>query len=454
MYSVDVREYAHGLALSTDCQAQKAAPRTTQPTDSAVNWIDRIHNMPEYFNAFYNTYAQSTNQVLEGNSNWLSDPTKGVKIDDGMGNISYCIPINKWEGSLSYTYPADLTTESQISPIAELAFRDYIKALEDSMFYFMPYFFTCINYDIPEAFWIGNYYNWYYNWGYSYSWDGRGNGNIYYSIEMNMELYDDGFSFKINEYNTAQSVLDGVAEFNNCINGILKDLPDQSSYYQAKYLNNWLTTHNCYSSAYYDQSIETPTIVWSPMSALKGSTGYNGPVCEGYARAFKILCDRIGIPAVLAVGNACSYPGAQGEAHMWNEVQMNDGKWYAVDVTWNDPPVYGLDNVAYTGYENDEWFMLGKYSMRNGMTFAESHPFSLLFDSDYSNIWDCTIQSFIEDYPYDVANFIDKTFIDRKSVTVHSLTGTVIGRYDSMEKALEQLPKGIYIINNRKIVRP
>lgn len=58
-----------------------------------------------------------------------------------------------------------------------------------------------------------------------------------------------------------------------------------------------------------------------------------GAVCEGYAKGFKLMCDRIGIPCVCVFGN---YDLENSTAHMWNYVQMEDGLWYAVDVTWDD----------------------------------------------------------------------------------------------------------------------
>lgn len=52
-------------------------------------------------------------------------------------------------------------------------------------------------------------------------------------------------------------------------------------------------------------------------------------VCEGYARAVKLLCDAYGIPAVVVHGNSSD------GAHIWNEV-MIDGVWYSSDPTWDD----------------------------------------------------------------------------------------------------------------------
>lgn len=56
-------------------------------------------------------------------------------------------------------------------------------------------------------------------------------------------------------------------------------------------------------------------------------------VCEGYAKSFKLLCDRENIPCVIVVGN---FDTETKIAHMWNYVQMDDGEWYGIDCTWDD----------------------------------------------------------------------------------------------------------------------
>lgn len=81
------------------------------------------------------------------------------------------------------------------------------------------------------------------------------------------------------------------------------------------------------------------TTVTYDMSAPYHDTGLGffiepyGIVCEGYSKALKILCDRENIPCVVVVGNVNS---ENSTAHMWNYVKMDDGKWYAVDCTWDD----------------------------------------------------------------------------------------------------------------------
>ena len=56
-------------------------------------------------------------------------------------------------------------------------------------------------------------------------------------------------------------------------------------------------------------------------------------VCEGYSRLFSILCHDYEIPVMNVEGY--SYSGGSLD-HMWNYVQMEDGKWYLIDLTWND----------------------------------------------------------------------------------------------------------------------
>lgn len=56
-------------------------------------------------------------------------------------------------------------------------------------------------------------------------------------------------------------------------------------------------------------------------------------ICEGYAEAFKLLCDKEGIPCISIIGN---HNISAGTAHMWNYVKMEDGNWYGIDVTWDD----------------------------------------------------------------------------------------------------------------------
>lgn len=52
-------------------------------------------------------------------------------------------------------------------------------------------------------------------------------------------------------------------------------------------------------------------------------------VCEGYARAFQYLADKLDVISLFMEGDTA------GGSHAWNMVWL-DGNWYHVDVTWMD----------------------------------------------------------------------------------------------------------------------
>lgn len=69
-------------------------------------------------------------------------------------------------------------------------------------------------------------------------------------------------------------------------------------------------------------------------------------VCQGYAHAFYVLATRCGLEAYIVTS----------ENHAWNIVKLDDGNYYHVDVTWEDP--YDGD----TGRPNKEY---GYNKLRN-----------------------------------------------------------------------------------------
>lgn len=144
----------------------------------------------------------------------------------------------------------------------------------------------------------------------------------------------------------------------------------------VRFLNRWLVEHNGYN-ADYAQAAEDYPAAWECVSALAGRTGARGPVCEGYARALKVLCDRLGIPCVLVDGDALADASAgQGVAHLWNYVEL-DGAWYAVDVTWNDVSAVDDPNPPFDARYNEAYLLVGAdTAIGQGVSFLETHPVS------------------------------------------------------------------------------
>lgn len=137
----------------------------------------------------------------------------------------------------------------------------------------------------------------------------------------------------------------------------------------VRYFNKWLTFSNGYNSMNLDTLSTYCPLAFECLSALVGRSGRPGPVCEGYARAFKVLCDSANIPCVLVDGSTNN----PSENHMWNYV-MIDGKWYAVDATWNDP---GTADILVSGKENERYLLVGSSTMYNTtsglLSFIQCH---------------------------------------------------------------------------------
>lgn len=66
--------------------------------------------------------------------------------------------------------------------------------------------------------------------------------------------------------------------------------------------------------------------------------------CEGYAKTFMWMMNKLNIPCVLCVGVKDT-----GASHAWCQVKLHDGSWYNVDTVGNDPilPVSDKMSLSY-----------------------------------------------------------------------------------------------------------
>ena len=177
-------------------------------------------------------------------------------------------------------------------------------------------------YDYPEAFWLGSC---------SYTVSYQPSSNAYKNGEP-VVCYLRSIKVKPNERYAGAGDPAEIAAFQQAveqtaaeIKEMLSDQPDR--YEQVLAIHDYLCTHVSYKENSY---AHTAAGVFLKNREV---------VCEGYAKAFKILCGRFGIPAVLIPGGALKSNGTR-EGHMWNYVQMEDGFWYMLDTTWDDQKTY------------------------------------------------------------------------------------------------------------------
>lgn len=174
--------------------------------------------------------------------------------------------------------------------------------------------------DHPEMFWIGNF-----DWGYLYDYRSNSNGSV------DVRLVGLMLQFKMPEgYATWDAVKTAYTQMMQAADAV--QIAGANRFEKLKGIHDWIAkrvdydTKFAYATSYYATSVFLAPYI---------------TVCEGYAEAFKMLCDRAGIPCIVVVGFA-------GEAHAWNYVKMEDGNWYAVDVTWDDQNAEdGSDIILY-----------------------------------------------------------------------------------------------------------
>lgn len=129
-------------------------------------------------------------------------------------------------------------------------------------------------------------------------------------------------------------------KFNKTVDKIVDGAPKNATDYELElYVNDYLVD-NC---VYDKEAVESDELIGHENDAY-GALVDKKAVCEGYSRAFQLLCNRLGVDCISITGSG------DGESHAWNNVKL-DGEWYEVDVTWNDTdgdteiPIYNYFNV-------------------------------------------------------------------------------------------------------------
>ncbi|MBE6546055.1 MAG: hypothetical protein E7668_01270 [Ruminococcaceae bacterium] len=304
---------------------------------TAVQWIDRVV-LSDDMRKLYDILVEGAD----------ADGYQDILIDDSYLDEDYMIEIKSKSFALtSFDRTAEIET-------AAYAFLD----AEHAPIYAV---LSAFDRDHPEVFWL--------NGNYTISCSPSVSGSVC-TLTLLLKLQNDGETVRTSAYSSDTQIRAAIAQRNEAVNAILSNLSATNSVSETLlYFNNTLTKTNQYNTSYNLNNI--PPDCRECIAALDGRIGQNGPICESYARAFKVLCDAKDIPCVLVDGEAINSAGDR-EGHMWNYVQVGSF-WYAVDVTWNDPSSY-FSSGALSGDECTDWFLVGGNTQVGDRTFLASHP--------------------------------------------------------------------------------
>lgn len=223
----------------------------------------------------------------------------------------------------------------------------------------LDYMFNCVLYDNPEIFWVGS--------SYSFSKSPMG---IF--VEPDYRCTAEEITVKSNELKSAVDKI--TAQSGN----------DSSDYGKEKFFHDYICKNTVYDLSTYDKFGDTAYSVLIDGKAI----------CEGYARAFKMLLDSAGIYSYLVVGKTENDDG-KTEGHMWNVVSV-DGELYHVDLTWDDcdgeigemtylyfnmtDADIRKDHYEIIPYDNNCNSLKYNYFYVNGLMFSKFNNFSGMAD--------------------------------------------------------------------------
>ncbi len=210
-------------------------------------------------------------------------------------------------------------------------------------------------YDYPQAFWL-------YSAGVSYQYTMYGIGENYTSGEIASATITPQTYQRSDSGEEASGY---IAQFEAAVSQSVQEITEACGQEADRYtivrtIHDYLCDRLTYRDAD-EQIVHTVLPVFA---------GDGGVVCEGYARAFKILCDRFDIPCICISGTGVTQEGSG--SHMWNAVCMEDGAWYLTDVTWDDQQDRIRHQYFLTGTNTEGYYLPVSEDHIENTKFAEN----------------------------------------------------------------------------------
>ena len=166
--------------------------------------------------------------------------------------------------------------------------------------------------------------------------------------------YNLKFSFQYHE------TLAETAAVNAKIKSVLAELGVQNmnEYQKEKAIHDWIVSHVAYDTTY------------TRNTAYDAITPPYTTVCQGYSLLAHKMFKSAGLSSRIIVGYS------KGQSHSWNLVKV-DGRWYQIDLTWNDPVPDENGRVVY------DYFNLTDTEMKSNHLWSGNYPAA---NSEFSNV--------------------------------------------------------------------
>ena len=179
-------------------------------------------------------------------------------------------------------------------------------------------------------------------------------------------------------FNTLEKSKEAVKKVNKSVSKYMRNINnDWDDFHKARALHDLVATQTEYHDSKEINNVQND-IEHSAYGVLVNAKA----VCQGYSHAYGLLLDQCGIDNSVVMspgkyddeGNLIS-----GMAHEWNMVKIN-GKFYHVDVTWDDPTEDTLGQAYHT-------FFLDSDNAINDPSGHRDWNAVDMTDTAYDNAW-------------------------------------------------------------------
>lgn len=295
------------LLFSVGCTTSKTIINNNYPSSDSVN-----------------TDATSSDEVVSEDS--VAEETITVKPDVDKDEISSSVSSEVVESTSEPIGTIIWGEQSEYFPYFYTHLTDNQKTLYDKMFQAavnlstkeifvseaenfkksdVSIAYMALSTDYPDIFWL----------------DGRYTILAYKQGDVILEYY-----VRISYDRSYEQAMRQSVELKEKVDEILAQVEDMGVFQTEKFFHDYLCNNVEYNL---DSDDDNYTAF--------GSLINGKAVCEGYSRAMQLLCKSAGINCTLVRGTADDTP------HMWNVIEIY-GKWYHLDVTWDDPIIDGVDD--------------------------------------------------------------------------------------------------------------
>lgn len=144
--------------------------------------------------------------------------------------------------------------------------------------------------------------------------------------------YDDGWEYRLQYLYEKEETLRKQKVINELIHRIALELKKRnlsSAYQKCGYIHSYLIRNCTYDYTALDDSNKR-RITYSIEGPLLEKTG----VCQGMALAYRLICMKFGIEAIVVKGVSLRPRTTTYERHAWNLIRVGESA-AQVDVTWN-----------------------------------------------------------------------------------------------------------------------